>query len=210
MVASSTPIGGVLAHSTVSLFMLYLGLEPIYWWRSSSSTLLFTWPIRQQPPNYGGCCHLRWKHLSASSKWGLYFKPSTPLTKSKALPLNSFDRHNGFWIDRLIVVIGRRRQPPSRQRCGQIDHRSGRSNCHYLLFLQFSNVARYPQRQNNHNNLSRPTLWLWLCTIAMISMVCGSHLDQVLLREWMPLPALFLDLDDDCASDEENRKKGFI
>ena len=37
----------------------------------------------------------------------------------------------------------------------------------------------------------------------MIFMARSSHLGQVLLRERMPLPALFLNLDDDQASDEE-------
>ena len=41
-------------------------------------------------------------------------------------------------------------------------------------------------------------------TITMICMACSSCLGQVLLREQMPLPALFLKLDDAHAPDKEN------
>ena len=41
-------------------------------------------------------------------------------------------------------------------------------------------------------------------------MACGSHLGQVLLRKRIPVPALFINLDDTQASDKEKWKREFI
>ena len=48
-----------------------------------------------------------------------------------------------------------------------------------------------------------PMGWPLLRAIVVIRMARSSHLGQVLLRERMPLPALFLNLDGAQASDEE-------
>ena len=75
--------------------------------------------------------------------------------------------------------------------------------------MQFSNNTRYSRRRNDRGDHLWPMCWSSPTTIVMIFMARSSHLGQVLLRDRMPLLALFLNLDDAHASCEEIPERGF-
>ena len=72
-----------------------------------------------------------------------------------------------------------------------------------------SPTMQYLRHRNERGERPRLTRWSSPLMIDMIFMAHSSHLGQVLLRDQMPLPALFLNPDDAHTSDEENVKREF-